>query len=149
MTRDAWLRRIKAVAREFRAAAVAVSLLEAQLRADPSALNVHGLRKRDATNLRARLEATYLIRLFAEFETGLREAWRRGMRQTTHPPMRDLLDAVAARRNVGTDWLDRTHAVRRYRNALVHETDEGATPVAMDDATEWLCAFFSRLPSRL
>ena len=52
----------------------------------------------DYHNFRDNLEPTYLIRLFAEFEAGLREAWALAFRQTTSPRMRDLIDSFAARR---------------------------------------------------
>ena len=48
--------------------------------------------------LSVRLEGTYVIRLFAEFETGLRLYWAT-IRQT-EPPTQHLLDGIAARRAI-------------------------------------------------
>jgi hypothetical protein len=84
--RQVRLQRIRAVEREYLAASVAVELLDDRLRADPAFLAPYELRNRDAGSLRANLEATFFIRLFAEFEAGLRDAWARAFGRTTHPP---------------------------------------------------------------
>jgi hypothetical protein len=72
--RDQRIERLRAVQRQYRAAVVALELLEKELRTNPSFLAAYDLRRRDATALRANLEATFFIRLFAEFESGLRDA---------------------------------------------------------------------------
>ena len=140
--------RTVAVEREYLAASVAADLLQERRGADPAFLAAHELRSRDARNLRAHLEGTYVIRLCAEFEAGLRDAWQNAFGRPTQPPLRDLLAAVAARRLVPQDALDRADEVREYRNVLVHEgaPDVAAIPIA--DVRRHLCRFFSRLPSR-
>jgi hypothetical protein len=60
--------RIVAVEREYLAASVAAELLQERLDADPAFLAAHDLRSRDARNLRAHLEGTYVIRLGAAAE---------------------------------------------------------------------------------
>ncbi len=140
--------RIVAVEREYQAASVAADLLQEQLDANPAFLATHELRSRDARHLRAHLEGTYVIRLGAEFEAGLRDAWQNAFGRPTQPPLRDLLAAVAARRLVPQDTLDRADEVREYRNALVHEGASDAAPVSIADVRRHLCRFFSRLPSR-
>lgn len=90
------------------------------------------------------LEATYLIRLFAAFETGLRSYWQ-SVRPTV-PPVKDLIDSVTARREISLDSRDEVHQVREYRNSLVHETDEEIEPVTLADAQSRLSRFFSKLP---
>jgi hypothetical protein len=87
------IERIKDVWREYVAATVAVQLLEDRLRSNPNFLT-EDASFRDAVHLRANLEGTFLIRLFAEFESGLRDAWRNAFRRTTHPPMKDLIIAI-------------------------------------------------------
>ena len=108
----------------------------------------HELRSRDARNLRSHLEGTYVIRLCAEFEAGLRDAWQTAFGRPTQPPLRDLLAAVAARRLVPQDALDRADEVREYRNALVHEGASDVGPIPITDVRRHLCRFFSRWPSR-
>ena len=66
--------RILAVEREYLAAVVALMLLAERLDADPAFLASHDLRGRDARNLKINLEGTFVIRLCAEFESGLRDA---------------------------------------------------------------------------
>jgi hypothetical protein len=140
--------RIVAVEREYLAASVASDLLQERLAADPAFLASHELRSRDARNLQAHLEGTYVIRLCAEFEAGLRDAWRNAFARQTQPPLRDLLAAVAARRLVPQDALDRADEVREYRNALVHENAPDVATIPIAEVRRHLCRFFSRLPSR-
>ena len=89
------MERIRAVEREYLVALVAARGLDERLRADPSALVAERLEFADYRNFRDNLEATYLIRLFAEFEAGLREAWELAFRRTTGPSVRDLIDSLA------------------------------------------------------
>ena len=135
-----------AIVREYQIARIAARDLGVRLRADPSVLSEEGLENADYYNLRDNLEPTYLIRLFAEFEAGLREAWARSFGQTTTPRMQDLIESFAARRLISARWRDAAHTVRLYRNALVHEGGIDVPPVGLDQAQGHLCRFFSRLP---
>ena len=47
---------------------------------------------------------------------------------------------------IAEDERDNAHAVRRYRNGVVHEGGEGAEAVSLRQAKSYLCLFFSRLP---
>lgn len=146
MKRQERIERIVAVHREYLAAAAAMDLLEERLRSDPQFGVAGGWRSRDARKLRESLEATFLLRLCAEFESGLRDAWQNFFHRPTHPPMRDLLIAIATQ-HVPQGWLAAADAVREYRNTLVHES--GATraePISLADARRHLCRFFSCLP---
>jgi hypothetical protein len=145
----AWQRRLnrmRSVLREYRTAVVAARDLQARLRANPSALSDEQLQVADFHNFRDNLEPTYLIRLFAEFEAGLREAWVRALGQATSPRMQDLIDSVAARRLVPAPWRAAAHEVRAYRNALVHEGGADVAPIGLAEACGHLCRFFSYLP---
>lgn len=145
--RERRLKRMRAVEREFDTAAVAIDALGQRLEADPSALAKHGLAQQDFRTLKGNLEATYLIRVFAEFETGLRAAWMRAFRRKSHPPVTDLLNGIAARRSISQRWLDDVHEVRVYRNSLIHEESEQVPPVEIHDAGDRLRRFFSQLPA--
>ena len=144
--REERLERIRRVEREYQVAAVAIGGLGRQLRADPSALAGDELRHRDFLACRDNLEATYLIRLFAEFEAGLRQVWRTLVRPTS-PPAQILLDSVAARFFIPATWLAHVHGVRLYRNSLVHDADEKIEKISLVDARSQLCRYFSRLPA--
>jgi hypothetical protein len=140
------LERMRAIEREWRVASIAAENLGEYLRANPSALAERELRITDYRNFRDNLESTYLIRVFAEFEAGLREAWALAFRQTTSPRMRDLIDSFSARCIISQEWCDCAHEVRAYRNALIHEGDGEVQPIGIREACGWLCRFFSRVP---
>jgi hypothetical protein len=142
--RDDWQSRIKAVEREYRAIRLAVDRLLEGARLDPTTLGDR-VKQRDLSAASDALEGTYLTRMFAEFETGLRLYWAtvRG----TSPTTEHLLNAIAARRRVPDDQRDNAHPVRQYRNGLVHEReDDRAEPLSIAEARGYLCTYFSFLP---
>jgi hypothetical protein len=139
---------IVAVAKECLAANSAASLLEAQLQGDPSFGRNQGWDARDGAAFGANLESTYMIRLYAEFEAGLRDYWENHLNRDTHPPMIQLLQLLADQR-ISIDRLEDADAVREYRNFLVH-SESGEPPSDMRiftvaEAKKHLCYFFGRL----
>ena len=110
-----WIRRIKAAEREHYATRLAIQWLLTASERDPTVLQGK-LTPRDLRSAADRLDGTYLIRLFSEFESGLRHFWSSS--KNTNPPVRDLLDGIAARRQIPRELLDNIHAVRAYRNRL-------------------------------
>jgi hypothetical protein len=141
----AWLRRIKAVEREHSAARLAADRLLATAEHDPTVLR-GDVAVRDIRHMAERLDGTYIVRLFAEFETGLRLFWPTA--RGTDPPSRtrDLLDGVAATCRIPNDQREGAHAVRDYRNTLVHERDEPSDPIPIAQARGHLCRFIGFLP---
>jgi hypothetical protein len=139
------LDRIKAAEREYQAAVLAAMTLRAALRKDPGLLDPP-LTPADVLGLVKNLEATFLMRLFAEFEAGLRDVWANWCKKVSLPKAEDLLNSLAARRGVPDAARNNAHAVRKYRNALVHEGSETADPIPMDRARKYLCTFFGRMP---
>lgn len=144
-TREEWFERIRAAEREYLIARDALDVYHGEHGSarvklppdtDPS----------DLRNAVENLEGTYLVRLFAEFESGLRN-WYATLKGTV-PPARDLIDAIATRRKIPDEDRDEVHEVREYRNALVHETDSEAEAVPLADARHRLCTFFARLPEK-
>jgi hypothetical protein len=101
---------------------------------------------RDVVNASEALEGTYTIRLFAEFETGLRLYW--DTVRDTSPRTRDLLNGLAALCFIPDDQRDNAHLVREHRNSLVHEREEAMGPIPIAVARGYLCRFFSFLPPR-
>ena len=91
--RFAWLRRIKAVEREHAASRLGIDRLLSQAREEPSLLR-GDVTLRDLAVASGRLDGTYVIRLFAEFETALRLFWLAARK--TDPPGRTR-DADTAR----------------------------------------------------
>lgn len=142
--RNEWLDRIKAIEREYRVTRVAIDRLRVAAAADPTIL--HQVAVRDVRQASERLEGTYLIRLFAEFEAGLRVFLRAVHKRRPPSRTQDLINSVASRQRIPNVEITRVHAVRDYRNALVHERDETTTSISVADARADLCRFFRYLP---
>lgn len=140
-----WLARIKAVEREYNATRYATDYLLNAVRESPDSLR-RDIRARDINEASKNLEGTYIIRVFAEFETCLRVFWDGTYGR--HPPSRtkDLLDGVGARRTIPYDRIDNAHVVREFRNGLIHERDDEVQPISIDAARSHLCHYLSFLP---
>jgi hypothetical protein len=138
-----WQERIKAVEREYRAIRQATNRFQEDARRDPTILK-GDVRYRDIDRASVNLDGTYVIRLFAEFETGLRQYWDRV--RGTNPRTHDLLEGLAAMCGIPDEQRDRAHDVREYRNSLVHEREDEVGPIPIDECRGYLCRFFSFLP---
>ena len=142
-SRFEWLDRVKAVEREYGAMRLAADRLLGVVRKDPTAF-LGESRIHDLEVASDGLEATYTIRLFAEFETSLRKFWAT-LKQTT-PPAGDLLNGVGTRRRIPYDQISNAHHVREYRNTLVHEREEETELIPIAQARGHLCRFLNFLP---
>ena len=142
-TRHQWQSRIKAVEREYVAMWQAADRFLEHAQHDPAIL-LPDLRQRDIVTASRNLAGTYIMRLFAEFETGARQYWdvTWGTDVTTY----DLFEALAARRGIPDTDLANGHRVRDYRNSLVHEREDRPEPLQMAVARKYMCTFFSYLP---
>ena len=135
--RDDWQIRIKAVERRFLAIRIGTDRLQDDVRRDPTILKGR-VDPRDLTSASEDLEGTYLTRMFAEFETGLRQYWE--TISDTHPKTKDLLAGLAAKCKIGNDQQSNAHLVREYRNSLMHEReDEEVEPIPIATARGYLC----------
>lgn len=138
-----WMGRVKRVEREYGAIRFATDYLLKAVNDDPSVLNklVH---RPDINTAHSHLEGTYIIRVFAEFETALRcfvTAFH--LRKPTGTEV--LINRVRDRARIPQSYAHAAHLVRLYRNALVHERTTSAQPVTMRESTSSLCTFLSRL----
>jgi hypothetical protein len=70
-----WHERIKAVEREYWTVRRAVDRLAVDVTRDPSTLGERPS-PRDLRSADENLEGTYFVRMFAEFETGVRSFWK-------------------------------------------------------------------------
>jgi hypothetical protein len=140
-----WQSRIKAVEREYVAMRQAADLFRQTALNDPTVL-LGNLRHGEIIAASRNLEGTYLIRLFAEFETGARQYWNANWE--TDPKTVDLLNGLAARCGIPDVQRDNAHLVRDHRNALVHEREDQPEAVPIAVARSYLCQFFSFLPPR-
>jgi hypothetical protein len=138
-----WQSRIKSVELEYVAMRQAADRLLEASQVSPIILR-ENLRHRDIIRASQQLEGTYIVRLFAEFETGIRQYWEANW--PSYPKTGDLLNGLAARCGVPDTPRDNAHLVRGHRNSLVHERGEVAEAVPMTLARRYLCRFFSFLP---
>lgn len=147
MTREEVFRRIGAVEHEYQAAQLAITRLREDAAEDPLILVSAKLAPHTLATCDANMARTYAIRLYAEFEAALREYWTsaRGMRRRTEPLASVLMDSIVARRRVDAETVQDAHAVREYRNGLLH----GAAPARMlplPRCRSFLYRFVSYLP---
>src|SRR5690242_6392769 len=122
-----WMGRIKAVEREYGAIRFATDQLIRAVHDDPSILG-RRVRRADVGTAAARLEGTYIIRVFAEFETALQHfirAFHIRKPRGTEP----LMNRVGDRGRIPQADTDAVHRVRAYRNVLVHERSQPAAEV--------------------
>lgn len=140
-----WQSRIKAVEREYVAMRQAADRFHQAAQNDPTILQ-EDLRPREIVSASRNLEGTYLIRLFAEFETGARQYWN--SQWDTVPRTVDLLDGLAARCSIPDTQRDNGHLVRDFRNALIHDREDEVEYLTIHAARSHLCIFFSFLPHR-
>jgi hypothetical protein len=89
---------------------------------------------------------TYLIRIFAEFESGLREYWKSISKKKTRPQVSDLIKSISSRRRADFKEIKNVENVQNYRNKLIHDEHSEAQPVDLMEARKSLCALFQRLP---
>jgi hypothetical protein len=146
-----WIDRLKFVEREHRVVATAIerlrrAVLDGQLPAPD------GTTHRDLAAASESLEPTYLVRLWAEFETALLSYYRF---LESQPEARiraiDLINTLAAVRRgraVAEAVRDAAHEVREYRNSLVHERTDPAPPVGLVEARRRLNTFLAKLPEQ-
>lgn len=150
MIKRQWrLERIVRIAQEYTAAETASYLLTTQLQADPSYGKAFGWSARAGYDFGKNLAATYVIRIYAEFEAGLRDYWQTYLGQLSHPPMIQLVRRLVPNQRFSQDCIDNADEVRVYRNFLVHdsldEPPEDMIVFSVSEAKKHLCEYFSRL----
>lgn len=138
--------RIKAIEKEHQVALVARDTLSMILKKHPSRLTDHGLEQAHLDAFRDNLDATYLIRVFAEFETGLRDYWKQLPKKRPNARVSDMIRSISSSRKIDFQIMANVEVVRKYRNRLVHEEDSEAEGVEVREARKSLCLFFGRLP---
>jgi hypothetical protein len=138
-----WMGRIKAVEREYGAIRFGTDRLLAAVNDDPSTLDSR-VRRPDITTASSRLEGTYIVRVFSEFETALQH-FIRSFRIPKPRGAEPLVNRVRDRGVIPQTYTDAVHRVREYRNVLVHERSKSVAPVTIREATRFLCTFLSRV----
>ena len=139
-----WIRRIKVDrARPFARCDCALDRLLVEARRDPTILG-RDLKLQDIANASGRLEGTYIIRLFAEFETGLRLFW--ATIRDTEPPTQHLLDGIAARRGFHPIASQTPMRCESIGTPWCMSGTRDMAPISIAEARGSLCRFFAFLP---
>jgi hypothetical protein len=143
--------RLKATRREYYVVVDAVERLHDAVR-EGRAPAPPDTSLRDYEAALERLEPTYLVRLWAEFESALR-SYRRHVVGDPDDNIRafDLINwaqGIEQGRKVHAGVRDLVHEVREYRNALAHERDDVPPAVGIDEARRRLSTFLAKLPER-
>lgn len=127
--------RVKGVERECHVVAAAVAYYTPVAEADHAQLPPK-TSPRDLDAASDQVESTYLVRMWAEFETALRSYRRSRNTGESDGQMwtRNLIDWTAGirlGRAISEDVRDDVHEVREYRNFLVHQRDNQAPPATV------------------
>ena len=163
------INRLRSIRDDFEAARASVKYISAAWPQLHGEIAVRGLELKQFRHALLRMEETYMVRLFSEYEGMLREylsAARPG-RPLRRTPAEVLINSVALRlhinddirdsaddirdsaddiRDSADDIRDSAHDVRHYRNALVHSAGAGAATVNFQDAVSALSHFLVHLP---
>lgn len=99
-----WPSRLKGIEREYLAARLATDRLIAQARLDTSILGEF-IGQRDLSHASGMLEATNIVRLFAEYETALRRYWANAPAHRRRTLVKHLIDSIASKCRIGYDLL--------------------------------------------
>ncbi len=137
--------RMKAVEREHRLARIALAELEQVVSSSSDRLTREKLSVADLRSYKEKLEQTYLIRLFAEFETGIKDHWKHGLGNDAFTRIMDVIDSLASKYRVFDQTRVQVHKVRMWRNHLVHDDDSDATATPLKDARRCLGRFLGHL----
>jgi hypothetical protein len=147
--REFRIKRLKAVAEEYRAAQSAATLLGEELKKNPSFGDAHGWSNTAGKGFQNNLEATFIVRLYAEFEATLRDYWEKYRERDTRPPMYQLLRHAIPDQRFRQDDIDNADDVRIYRNHLIHDSEdeppEEIVVVSVRDAELYLRTYLSRM----
>jgi hypothetical protein len=145
--RFAWHERVKAVENEYKSVRIAVDHLKSTVAHVPTVLN-DDPRPENLKVADRNLEGTYLVRLFAAFESALCSYDRaRHNDPTLETAASILIDIIGGPRGQGISAKvrERAHDVRRVRNHWAHERDEAPNSLSIADARARLQGFLSWL----
>jgi hypothetical protein len=140
---------IQKVESEHSYARLAIQLLEDEVHHKSEFANRHALNLGPLQNLQQNLSHTYVVRLYAEFESGLRAYWRDWLnRSDRNQPMADLLWSITTSHLIPTDVYRCADQVRVFRNSLVHEGAVPTVTFSLPECRHHLCNFLGFLSPR-
>lgn len=147
MTKTDFFKEVRSVENEFAAARLALSRLRSDVQTDPTVLHRTNVEQGQVRQAHNKLEGTYLVRMFSEFEMTLRAYLkvRRGTATLSRMGAEQLVNRVAGLGNIPTDRVTDVHGVREYRNRLVH-VGPVSSQYTLGDCRSKLCRFLAFLP---
>lgn len=140
------IRDLKSIEHEYRVALLAMNRLEVQARLDPTVLD-NDMRVRGIGEALSNLNGTYAIRLFAEFETGLRVFWVATRNEPEPSRVAEIIDRIASRYGIGDEERTNAHRSRSYRNRQIHANQEKDETIKVSECRRFLCCFLGKMPS--
>jgi hypothetical protein len=140
-----WIRSLNAVEHEYRVALIGMRRLDIEAKRDPTILD-RDMRVRWIRAALSNLNGTYAIRLFAEFETGLRKFWGATRIEPEPGSIAEIIDRVAARHGVGHDERTNAHRSRMYRNRQIHDNEGEGETIDVNVCRSFLCTFLGKMP---
>lgn len=136
---------IKQVKTGYQTALQTVRVLIGIVEEKPACLFQHNLSLAELRVLGGELHDVYFVRMFARFESSLRNYWKISVRDSK-PLTQQLISSIAGRRGVPQDTLDAVHEIRNFRNYLIHEEHEVQKHFTIEEASRPLNTFLARLP---
>lgn len=148
-----YIQRLRGVQSEYDAIKMSITFFE-QYRGKEHPQQIGTVTPRDFVRAELNLEATYFIRLYAEFEGILKDHLATNHRRIKVPdkPKVDwLLSRVLQAEGFSLEPLLRARldAVRDYRNSVTHRTRRTVAGVSFTDSLSALNTFLARLPEPL
>ena len=141
-----WIFKIKAVEKEYQVAVIARDVLGAEMKKRPALLTKEGLQNLHFDDFSENLNSTYLVRMFTEFESGLRDFWKIHLKKKSVAKASVLIKSIGSHRKIYDQQIEDVDKVREYRNTLIHDSDSGSEVVEIGAARRSLCIYYSRLP---
>jgi hypothetical protein len=141
-----------AVVQEYLAGRHAADWLASKTVGDASYGWKHGFESVGGEAFVENLEATYIIRLYAEFEAGIRDYWESYRGRNSRPDMITLVRQAVPTEAFSQDCIDDADEVREYRNFLVHDMGKvpppGIVAISLKDVKRRLSGYFARINPR-
>ena len=158
-SRSDWILYIRAVSKEYGSARLAVDHVQNQLRDDAHYMD-GTLTRDEIAHVSRYLEGTYIVRMFAAFESALRsyERWWHPTRtRRERPDAATMIDEIGAhkednvaprrKREIGLQIRARVHEARQTRNYWAHDDkDQIELPLTIDQLTSRLLAYIQKMP---
>jgi hypothetical protein len=138
---------LKQVSRHYSTSIRAMKTLVDLCQENPDHLRRGKLDLIELREVATQLHEVYFVRLFASFESILRNYWKMGLKRNTRPVTEHLVGSIATRRQVPQDALDLIQEIRDFRNSLVHDEHQVHRPFTIEEASGHLNSFLARLPN--